>query len=88
MEAKHQIKSFNCNLHPSEPIQRVCLDQGVENSLRCIECILNSTDKASKGSIISLNDFLRDAAKHYENHRGVRKLGNVAPEELVQFLSH
>jgi len=87
MEAKNQIKHFTCNLHPSEIIQRVCLDTSVDTSLRCIECILSGTDKVSKDAMINLNDFIENAVRQYQTFRRISSFESAAPEEFVNFLA-
>ena len=87
MESQNQLKVFQCNIHPNERIQRVCLDAGVDTSLRCIECILSSTDKVSKEAIVTVNDFVEHAAKQYETFRSISTLEDSAPNHLVDFLS-
>jgi len=87
MEAKNQIKHFTCNLHPSEVIQRVCLDHSVDTSLRCIECILTGTDKVSKDAMITLNDFIENAVRQYQTFRRISSFESAAPEEFVNFLA-
>jgi len=87
MQSKNQIKPFRCGIHTSEQIQRVCLEPNVETSLRCIECILTSTDKVSKDAIVTLNDFIDQAARQYETFRRISSFEDSAPNQLVEFLS-
>jgi len=87
MQAKSELKPFKCNVHSSELIQRVCLEPNADTSLRCIECILSSTDKLSKDAIVTLQDFIDHAAKQYETFRRISTLEDSAPNNLVEFLS-
>jgi len=87
MQAKNQIKHFTCNIHPSEVIQRVYLEQGADTSLRCIECILSGTEKVSKDAMMTLNDFIENAVKQYQTYRRVSSLQSEAPSEFVSFLA-
>lgn len=87
MQAKTDLRPFTCNIHQSELIQRVCLETGVETSLRCIECILGSNDKVSKDAIITLSDFIDQAAKQYETFRRLSTIEDSAPHHLVEFLA-
>ena len=87
MQTTNQIKHFPCQLHPSETIQRVCIDSTVESCLRCIECILNGTERVSKDSIIAFNEFIDNAARHYLTFRRTSAFENAPPEELVSFLA-
>ena len=84
MQASNQIKHFTCLLHPSETIQRVCLDSDAGYSLRCIECILNSTEK---GSMIAFDEFIDNAAKQYQTFQRTSVFKTAPPEELVSFLA-
>jgi len=88
MQASNQIKHFTCQLHPSEVIERVCLDSSADSSLRCIECILNGTEEVSKDSMIALNEFIDNAARQYQTFRRTSAFENAPPEELVSFLAH
>jgi len=87
VQSKSKLKPFRCNIHSTELIQRVCIEPNVETSLRCIECILSSTDKVSKDSIINLGDFVDHAAKQYETFRRISTLEDSAPNNLVEFLA-
>jgi len=86
MQSKDQIKPFLCNLHPSETIQRVCLDSNADTSLRCLECILSGNKPASKGSILTLEDFIENAAKQYKTFKDAPLFEGEPPQELVGFL--
>jgi len=87
MQAKNQVKHFTCNLHPGEIIQRVCLDNSADTSLRCIECILSGTEKVSKDAMITLNEFIDNAVKQYQTFRRISTFEGAAPEEFVSFLA-
>ncbi len=82
-----QLKSFSCKLHPSEPVQRVFRSQDADNSLRCVECILENIDNAPKNAFMSLNDFIEEAVRHYASSSGSQTLEGSVPNELVEFLS-
>ena len=45
-----------CKYHPSEQIQRICIDPSVQDVLYCVECIL-SVDKSLKNKLIPLGQF-------------------------------
>src|SRR5690349_16737726 len=87
MISQNHLKSFPCNIHNTEPIQRISLDLAAPTSLHCIECILSINDKNTKESIVSIKDFLDHAAKHYETYRDIGFLGQSASQELVDILS-
>ena len=89
MQASNQIKCFTCQIHPSEVIERVCLDSSTEFSLKCIECILNSTEKVSKDSMIALDEFIDNTARQYQTFRRTSAFETTTPppEELIHFLA-
>ena len=87
MQSANQIKHFTCQLHPSETIQRVCLDSSAASSLKCIECILNGTENVSKDSLIALNEFVDNAARHYQTFRRISSFETTTPDELINFLA-
>ncbi len=87
MEQEHSennIKSFKCPIHASENIQRVSLELNADSSLKCLECILTHPDQNSKDFMIPFNDFIDQAAKHYEKFRSFKE---PAPPLLIEALS-
>jgi len=86
MESENHFKRFTCSIHPSETIQRVCLDKTVDSSLKCVECVLSGTDAASKDSIITHNEFIDHAAEKYKTFRRT-SLESPPPEEFLRLLA-
>jgi len=84
----NSIKPFKCPFHPSENIERVCIDQDTERSLQCIECVLEMKSKTSKDQFYPLADFITYAAKQYETLDHTLSFSGGAPSNLVDFLAY
>jgi len=80
----HQIL---CNIHPKEAIKRVCQDLSCEQSIFCIECILNQKDDDKHEQFVQLEEFLNTAVKFYESNFKNLELGQEAPPHLFEVLS-
>jgi len=81
------IKPFHCPLHPSEKIQRVCLDPYTETSLKCIECILQTKGKVDRDKFCPISEFVNFAAQQYETGEGDPSFREPPPRDLVSFLA-
>jgi len=84
----NSIKPFKCPFHPSERIERVCIDQDIERSLQCIECVLEMKTKTSKDQFYPLADFITYAAKQYETLEHTLSFAGAPPSNLVDFLAY
>ena len=88
MQLSQTIKPFSCPFHPSEEIQRVCLDPGSESSLQCIECILHAQTKLSRDKFCPIADFVNYTADQYKTLGGTRSFREPPPSSLVDFLAY
>jgi hypothetical protein len=86
MDAKSIIKTFPCKHHKNEEILRVCTEQGCENPLCCIECILSNHTLDHKDKVYSIKDFVEEAAKHYTTLRRIKSNEDAPPVEFTNFL--
>jgi hypothetical protein len=86
MDAKSIIKTFPCKHHKNEEILRVCTEQGCENPLCCIECILSNHALDHKDKVYSIKDFVEEAAKHYTTLRRIKSNEDAPPVEFTNFL--
>ena len=89
MQSLHSnIKPFSCLLHPSEEIQRVCLEPYSENSLQCIECILQTKGHLPKDKFCQVSDFINYAAEQYKGGQETRSTREPPPSSLIDFLAY
>jgi hypothetical protein len=79
------VKSFNCRRHPSSDIQRVCLEDDCDDSLCCIDCVLDSHNSEHKKQLVKVKEFLDDAALMYQRMAKIT-VGTRVPEQYTQFL--
>jgi len=85
---QNTIKPFYCPLHPSEEIQRVCLDLDSESSLQCTECILQSKGKMTRDKFCPIAEFVDFAVQQYKTGEGNPFFKESPPSGLVNFLAY
>ena len=86
MVHKDQLKEFSCSVHPSEPIQRVCIQPKSENHLCCTECLLKNPALGSRDSFITFEKFLDYAANIYLELQNRSKIEGFIPNRSVRSL--
>ena len=69
MQVATNLKNFHCSIHPTEYVQRVCVDSFADNCLGCIECILSGSNESNKHSIIGLEEFINRAINLPQNEQ-------------------
>lgn len=87
MESKTSIKTFNCRAHPDEIVQRVSLEEGAQNPLMCIECVLAMDDKEARSKLLQFKDYTEKVIAHYNGIKDLSSSNEEIPSTLTEFLS-
>lgn len=86
MESLKVTKQFECRVHPKEVIQRVSKDPFGQNSLFCIECLLE-TDRTGDSTLININKFTEIVSQHFAGINQNAEVKAQAPSHLVSWLA-